>query len=274
MKKKPFNLSQLIFLILVFLFIYAPIISIAVFSFNEANSLTRWEGFTFDRYIALFTDRELFNYTNPRQSIVFMTLWIAVVSTFVSTVLGTLAAIALTQSKKVIRDLTMTVNNIPIVSPEIITAVSLLVLFGALSIAPSYNTMLLAHIAFSTPYVLITVYPKVKSLDPNIADAAYDLGASPLKALFLVILPQIKVAIIAGAAIAFTMSFDDFIISYFVAGSSGDKNISIYLYTNRLSPKPIINALSTIILLIIGGKITYDYFKTNKKTEELEWKKY
>jgi spermidine/putrescine transport system permease protein len=270
MKKRRINPSQVVFLILVFLFIYAPIISIAVFSFNEANSLTRWEGFTFDRYIELFTDRELFNYTNPRQSVVFMTLWIAAISTLVSTVLGTLAAIALTQSKKVIRDITMTVNNIPIVSPEIITAVSLLVLFGALSIAPSYNTMLFAHIAFSTPYVLITVYPKVKSLDPNIADAAYDLGASPLKALFLVILPQIKVAIIAGAAIAFTMSFDDFIISYFVAGSSGDKNISIYLYTNRLSPKPIINALSTIILLIIGGKITYDYFKTNKKTEELE----
>ncbi|MBN2300754.1 MAG: ABC transporter permease [Acholeplasmataceae bacterium] len=270
MKKKHSNLSRYIFLILVMIFIYAPIISIAVFSFNEANSLTRWSGFTFQRYIELFTDRELFNYTNPRESIVFMTIWIAVISTFISTILGTLAAIALTQSRKIIRDLTLSVNNIPIVSPEIITGVSLLVLFGALQIAPSYNTMLLAHIAFSTPYVLITVYPKVKSLDPNIADAAYDLGASPLKALFKVILPQIKVAIIAGAALAFTMSFDDFIISYFVAGSSGDKNISIYLYTNRLSPKPIINALSTIILVIIGGKITYDYFKSGNKMEETE----
>lgn len=270
MKKKPINVPQIIFLILIFIFIYAPIISIAVFSFNEANSLTRWSGFTLDRYVELFTDRELFNWTNPSQSIIFMTLWIAIVSTIVSTIIGTLAAIALTQTKKVIRDVTMSANNIPIVSPEIITAVSLLVLFGALRIAPSYNTMLLAHIAFSTPYVLITVYPKVKSLDPNIADAAYDLGASPFKALIKVILPQIKVAIIAGAAIAFTMSFDDFIISYFVAGSSGDKNISIYLYTNRLSPKPIINALSTLILLVIGTKITFDYFKSGKKTEELE----
>lgn len=270
MKKKRINPTQIIFIIIVFLFIYAPIISIAVFSFNEANSLTRWSGFTLQRYVDLFTDRELFNYRNPRESIVFMTLWIAIVSTLVSTVFGTFAAIALTKSKKIIRDLTMSVNNIPIVSPEIITAVSLIVLFGALQIAPSYNTMLIAHIAFSTPYVLITVYPKVKSLDPNIADAAYDLGASPFKALIKVILPQIKVAIIAGAAIAFTMSFDDFIISYFVAGSSGDKNISIYLYTNRLSPKPIINALSTIILLIIGCKITYDYFKSGKKMEELE----
>ncbi|MFA7423242.1 MAG: ABC transporter permease subunit, partial [Acholeplasmataceae bacterium] len=186
MKKKRINPYQIIFLVLVMIFIYAPIISIAVFSFNEANSLTVWQGFTFKRYAELFSDRELFNYTNPRESIIFMTLWIAVVSTFVSTILGTLAAIALTQTKKVIRDVTMSVNNIPIVSPEIITAVSLLVLFGALQIAPSYNTMLLAHIAFSTPYVLITVYPKVKSLDPNIADAAYDLGASPLKALFKV----------------------------------------------------------------------------------------
>lgn len=270
MKKKHINPTSIIFLVLLFLFIYAPIISIAVFSFNEANSLTRWSGFTFERYIELFRDRELFNYQNPSEGIVFMTLYIAIVSTFVSTILGTLAAISLTQTKKAIRNLTMTVNNIPIVSPEIITAVSLLVLFGALQIAPSYNTMLLAHIAFSTPYVLITVYPKVKSLDPNIADAAYDLGASPFKALIKVILPQIKVAIIAGAAIAFTMSFDDFIISYFVAGASGDKNISIYLYTNRLSPKPIINALSTIILLVIGTKITYDYFKSGKKMEELE----
>ena len=270
MKKKRINPTSIIFLLLVFLFIYAPIISIAVFSFNEANSLTRWSGFTFDRYVELFKDRELFNLQNPTEGIIFMTIFIAIVSTLVSTIIGTLAAIALTQTKKSIRDLTMTANNIPIVSPEIITAVSLLVLFGALQIAPSYNTMLLAHIAFSTPYVLITVYPKVKSLDPNIADAAYDLGASPIKALYKVILPQIKVAIIAGAAIAFTMSFDDFIISYFVAGASGDKNISIYLYTNRLSPKPIINALSTIILLVIGLKITYDYFKSGKKMEEIE----
>lgn len=270
MKKKKTNPSQIVFLILVLIFIYAPIISIAVFSFNGANSLTRWSGFTFDRYIELFTDRELFNFSRPQESIVFMTLWIAFVSTLVSTILGTMAAIALTKTKKIYRDLTMGVNNIPIISPEIITAVSLLVLFGALQITPGYNTMLIAHIAFSTPYVLITVYPKVRSLDPNIADAAYDLGASPLKALVKVILPQIKVAVIAGAAIAFTMSFDDFIISYFVSGASGDKNISIYLYTNRLSPKPLINAFSTIILLLVGGKITYDYFRSGRKTEEIE----
>lgn len=269
MKKSRVNPPQIAFLLIVSLFVYAPIISIAVFSFNEANSLTRWSGFTFDRYIELFTDRELFNYSNPRNSIVFMTLWIAGLSTLISTILGTLAAIALTKTRKIYRDLTMGVNNVPIISPEIITAVSLLVLFGALQIAPGYNTMLIAHVAFSTPYVLITVYPKVKSLDPNIADAAYDLGASPFNALVKVILPQIKVAIIAGAAIAFTMSFDDFIISYFVAGASGDMNISIYLYTNRLSPKPLINAFSTIILVLVGAKITYDYFKS-RKSEELE----
>ncbi|MFA6801561.1 MAG: ABC transporter permease [Acholeplasmataceae bacterium] len=250
------------------IFIYLPIISIAVFSFNQGDSLTRWSGFTFSRYVELFTDSQLFNYTNPSESIVFMTIWIAVVSTLISTVFGTLAAISLAKSKKVFRDLTLSVNNIPIVSPDIIMAVSLLVLFGAMQLEPSYNTMLLAHIAFSTPYVLITVYPKVKSLDPNIADAAYDLGATPIQALWKVILPQLKVAIIAGAALAFTMSFDDFIISYFVAGSSGDMNISIYLYTNKLSPKPIINALSTIILVIVGSKILYDYFKTGKKVEE------
>jgi len=268
MNAKKTNLSSKIFLIFVMIFIYLPIISIAVFSFNQGDSLTRWSGFTFSRYVELFTDSQLFNYTNPSESIVFMTIWIAVVSTLISTVFGTLAAISLAKSKKVFRDLTLSVNNIPIVSPDIIMAVSLLVLFGAMQLEPSYNTMLLAHIAFSTPYVLITVYPKVKSLDPNIADAAYDLGATPIQALWKVILPQLKVAIIAGAALAFTMSFDDFIISYFVAGSSGDMNISIYLYTNKLSPKPIINALSTIILVIVGSKILYDYFKTGKKVEE------
>ncbi len=270
MNSKKRNFGQLTFLILVMIFVYAPILSIAVFSFNAGDSLTRFSGFTLNRYVELFTDPQLFNYVNPSESIVFMTLWIAVISTVISTIFGTLAAIALAKTKKSVRDATMAVNNIPIVSPDIIIAVSLLVLFGAMQLAPSYNTMLLAHIAFSTPYVLITVYPKVKSLDPNIADAAYDLGASPMTALWKVILPQIKVAIIAGAAIAFTMSFDDFIISYFVAGSSGDMNISIYLYTNKLSPKPFINALSTIILVIVGSKIMYDYFKTGKKVEELE----
>ncbi len=270
MNVKSNKFGRTAFLILVFVFIYAPIISIAVFSFNSGDSLTRWSGFTFNRYVELFTDRQLFNYTNPRESIVFMTIWIAILSTFISTIFGTLAAISLAKSKKTLRDAAMMVNNIPIVSPDIIIAVSLLVLFGAMQIEPSYNTMLLAHIAFCTPYVLITVYPKVKSLDPNLADAAYDLGASPVTTLWKVILPQIKVAIIAGAALAFTMSFDDFIISYFVAGASGDMNISIYLYTNKLSPKPFINALSTIILVIVGSKILYDYFKTEKKVEEIE----
>lgn len=265
MNVKKRNYGQFIFLSSVLLFIYAPIISIAVFSFNDDDSLTRWSGFTFRRYIELFQDTQLFNFSNPGESVVLMTIWIAIVSTFISTIFGTLAAISLAKTKKRVRDLTMQVNNIPIVSPDIIIAVSLLVLFGAMQLAPSYNTMLLAHIAFSTPYVLITVYPKVKSLDPNLADAAYDLGATPLQTLFKVILPQIKVAIFAGAILAFTMSFDDFIISYFVAGSSGDMNLSIYLYTNKLRPKPIINALSTIILFIVGAKILYDYFKTDNK---------
>lgn len=269
MKKMNSKVLYTVFLVAVMFFIYAPILSVVVFSFNSGNSFTRWEGFTLSRYVELFTDRELINFSNPSQSVLIMTLWIAILSTIISTVIGTLAAIALTQTKKVVRDATLTVNNIPIVSPEIITAVSLVVLFGAMQVAPGYNTMLLAHIAFSTPYVLITVYPKVKSLDPNIADAAYDLGASPVVALFKVILPQIKVAILAGAAIAFAMSFDDFIISYFVAGSSGDQNISIYLYNNKLYDRPMFNALSTIILLVIGIKVLYEYFKTNQKTEEV-----
>lgn len=128
--------------------------------------------------------------------------------------------------------------------------------------------MLLAHIAFSIPYVIITVYPKVRSLDPNLAEAAKDLGATPLQALRLVVFPEIKVAVIAGAAIAFTMSFDDFVISYFTAGSA--TNISIYLYTLKRGIEPTINALSTIIIVVIGLIVTRNFMKTKKIQQESE----
>jgi spermidine/putrescine transport system permease protein len=193
---------------------------------------------------------------------------VAIISTIISTIIGTLAAIALTKHKKHLRELMLSTNNIPIVNPEIVTAIAFFVLFGTFAIDRGLVTMIIAHIAFSTPYVVITVYPKVKSLDPNLADAAYDLGATPFQALYKVILPQIKIAVIAGAAIAFTMSFDDFVISYFAVSGSAIKNISIYLYTLKRGVEPTINALSTIIILIIGIKITRDYLKSGKKSEE------
>ncbi|MCU0104969.1 ABC transporter permease [Acholeplasma vituli] len=250
------------FIVTILAFCYAPILSLVIFSFNENKSLTNWGGFSFKWYEKLFDSTDI-------MTAVIMTLLIAILATLISVFIGTLAAISLSKSKKVFKDIIMGVNNIPIVNPEIVTAVGLLLLFVSFQIDRGYTTMLLAHVAFCTPYVIITVYPKVKSLDPNLAEAANDLGATPVQALWLVVFPQIKVAIFAAAAIAFTMSFDDFVISYFTAGSA--TNISIYLYTLRRGVEPTINALSTIIILIIGVIVTYRYLKSNnEQVKEIE----
>ena len=250
------------FIVTILAFCYAPILSLVIFSFNENKSLTNWGGFSFKWYEKLFDSTDI-------MTAVIMTLLIAILATLISVFIGTLAAISLSKSKKVFKDIIMGVNNVPIVNPEIVTAVGLLLLFVSFQIDRGYTTMLLAHVAFCTPYVIITVYPKVKSLDPNLAEAANDLGATPVQALWLVVFPQIKVAIFAAAAIAFTMSFDDFVISYFTAGSA--TNISIYLYTLRRGVEPTINALSTIIILIIGVIVTYRYLKSNnEQVKEIE----
>jgi len=250
-----------IFVITIITLTYLPIISMMVFSFNASKSLTRWTGFSFKWYNELFTDPQIIK-------AVIVTVVIAIFSTIISTIIGTIASIALTKQRKVLREAALSLNNIPILNPEIITAVALFLLFGAFAIERGYTTMLLAHIAFSTPYVVIAVYPKVRSLDPNLTDAAYDLGATPVETIRKVILPQIKVAIFAGASIAFTMSFDDFAISYFAVSDTSIQNISIYLYTLRRGFEPTINALSTIIILIIMAVVFYDLFKKRKQTME------
>lgn len=249
-----------IYIAIIIAFIYIPIISMIVFSFNSSKSITTWTGFSFEWYGKLFNDREI-------MEAIINTIMVAVISTIVSTIIGTLAAISLSKNKKIFRETVMGLSNIPILSPEIVTAIAFFVFFGAFSIEKGLTTMLLAHIAFSTPYVILTVYPKIKSLDPDLVSASADLGATPRQTLFKVILPQIRVAIIAGAAIAFTMSFDDFVISYFASGGMV-QNISIYLYTLKRGIEPTVNALSTIIIIFIGIKIVYDYFKTSKNKEE------
>jgi spermidine/putrescine transport system permease protein len=160
------------------------------------------------------------------------------------------------------------VNNFPILNPEIVTAIGLMLLYSSLNIQKGYMTMLLAHIIFSTPYVILSVLPKLRRLDPDIAEAALDLGATPLEALWKVIVPMILPGIISGALIAFTMSFDDFVISYFVSGN-GVKNISILVYTMSKRINPTINALSTILVVIITVVllIVNLYPMLNKKKE-------
>ena len=224
-------------------FLYFPLIIMAFFSFNSAKSLSNFKGFSMRWYESLFGNSQLLD-------AVIVSVTIAILATVISTILGTVTAIALTKSKKVVRTAIMQVNNLPIMNPEIVTAISLMIFFSFLNIEKGYLTMLLAHIAFCTPYVITNVYPKVKQLDENLADAAMDLGATPLQTLTKVILPQIKPGIVAGALLALTMSFDDFIISYFVSGN-GVENISIVIYNMSKRMNPSIYALSTIVLVVI-----------------------
>lgn len=224
-------------------FFYLPIVYIIVFSFNDSRSLTRFGGFSLRWYERMFSDHTMM------EAVVY-TIIIAILATIVSTIVGTLAAIGLSRSRRVLKNLVEQVNNLPILNPEIVTAIGLLMFFSALGIRKGFLTMLLAHIMFCTPYVILSVSPKLRSLDPNLADAALDLGATPFQALRKVIVPQIMPGIFSGALIAFTMSFDDFIISYFVTGN-GIQNISILVYTMSKRVNPSINALSTLVIVLI-----------------------
>ena len=202
----------MLILALTMIFFYLPILYIIVFSFNGSRSLTHFDGFSLQWYEKMFSDRTM-------MEAVGYTILVAVLSTIVSTIAGTLAAIGLSRSRRVLRNVVEQVNNLPVLNPEIVTAIGLLMFFSALGVSKGLGTMLLAHIMFCTPYVILSVSPKLRSLDPNLADAALDLGATPFQALIKVIVPQILPGIVSGALIAFTMSFDDFIISYFVTGN-------------------------------------------------------
>nr|WP_317856465.1 ABC transporter permease [Chakrabartyella piscis] len=225
------------------IFFYAPIVYIILFSFNESRSLTNFTGFSLQWYEKMFADSSM-------MESVFYTVVIAVLATIVSTIVGTVTAIGLSKSKKVVRGVVEQVSNLPVLNPEIVTAIGLLMFFSAWGVKKGFMTLLLAHIMFCIPYVMLSVTPKLRSLDPNLADAALDLGATPVQALIKVIVPQIMPGIISGALIAFTMSFDDFVISYFVTGN-GVNNISIMVYTMSKRVNPSINALSALVIVMI-----------------------
>ena len=243
MKKKKRVLSSILMALLV-LFFYAPIVYTIIFSFNDSRSLTHFAGFSLKWYEKMFGDRTM-------MEAVFYTIATAVLATLISTVVGTITAIGLSKSKKALKAVVSQINDLPIMNPEIVTAIGLLMLFSAIHIRKAFLTMLLAHIMFCTPYVILSIMPKLRTLDPNLADAAMDLGATPWQALTKVIVPQVKPGIVSGALIAFTMSFDDFVISYFVTGN-GVSNISILVYTMSKRVNPSINALSTLIIVIIS----------------------
>jgi spermidine/putrescine transport system permease protein len=227
--------------------------ALAVFSFNDSKSMAHWNGFTFKWYKQLIHNDSI-------MTALYYTLLVAVISSIIATIVGTISAIGIHKMRGRRRKLILNINYLPVLNPDIVTAVGLMSLYVFLNLKFGFTTMLLSHIMFSIPYVILSVLPKMKQLPQNIEEAAMDLGATPMYTLRKVILPQIKPGIISGFLIAFTMSIDDFVISFFNTGN-GVSNLSIEIYgMARRGIKPEINALSTImftvvlILLLISNK--------------------
>ena len=264
MKKSKRTFGKILMLLMI-VFFYLPILYMIIFSFNDGKSLTSFTGFSLKWYRHMLDSRDM-------MESLYVTFAVALLATAISTVAGTISAIGLSKSKKIIRDLMEQVDNLPMMNPEIVTAIGFMLLFSAMRIETGYVTMLLAHIAFCIPYVMLSILPRLRALDPNIAEAAMDLGCTPWQAMWKVIIPQIRGSIFAGALVAFTMSFDDFVISLFTTGP-GVSNISIYVYSNVKRVNPTINALSTLIvilatiLLILTNVVPMIHERRNRKNE-------
>ena len=242
-RKSPWSFMTNGYLLLIMLFIYLPIAYVVVFSFNDSKSMTKFVGFSLRWYEAMLQDRTMLE--SIRTTVV-----VAVIATAVSTVVGTITAIGLSKARPLIRAAVLEVNNLPVMNPDIVTAIGMMLLFIVPGVQLSMTTLILAHITFCIPYVILTIMPKLRQLDDNVAEAALDLGANPWQALTKVILPQIYPAILSGALIAFSMSLDDFVVSYFTKGE-GLNTISTYVYTMKRYNYSV-NALSTIIMAVVA----------------------
>ena len=237
------RLLKKLYLGLILIFLYAPIVVMIVLSFNEGRSPAVWEGFSFKWYVELFDDRNIMEALK-------VTVSVAVIATLVSTVLGTLAAVGIHAMKKGWANLALNVSYLPMTMPDIVTGVSLMLLFVQLNIPTGFFTMLLAHIAFDTPYVLFSVMPKLQHMDPNMYEAALDLGCKPGMAIWKVIIPEISPGIVTGMLMAFTMSIDDFIISYFTGGTVNNLSMAVYGSAKR-GVSPSMYALFAIMFVVI-----------------------
>lgn len=225
-------------------FLYAPIVVLIVFSFNESKSRGVFTGFTFKWYTKLFSNQMILQ-------ALFNTLIIACISAVIATIIGTMAAIGLNKLNKWMKSIFMNLTYLPIINPEIVTGVSLMLLFIFLKVELGLSTLILAHITFGIPYVILNVLPKLRQMDKYIYEAALDLGCSPWQAFLKVVIPEIRPGIIAGFLMAFTFSLDDFVISYFTSGpTSQTLPITIFSMT-RKKVSPEINALSTIIFVVV-----------------------
>lgn len=247
---------------LIFLFLYAPIIVLMIYSFNESRTRSSFAGFSLKWYASMFRDPQIMD-------ALWNTVSIALIASFVATIIGTLAAIGIHHSKKLRKTLLINIAYIPMLNADIVTGIALMLFFVFIGIPFGFNSMLLAHISFSIPYVILAVLPKIKQLDKNIYEAALDLGATPLYAYRKIIIPELMPGIAAGALIAFTMSFDDFVISLFTTGN-GVSNLSIVIYSMaKRGVKPEINALSTLMFISVLGLLLIVNKITSPKKKEI-----
>lgn len=244
-----------LYIFLVFVFLYSPIVFLGVFSFNNSKIKTSWTGFTFKWYKELFKNEEII-------SSFYNTILIALLTTIAATILGTLAAIGIYYMKKWKKNMILNINYIPVLNPDIVTAISLMVFFKLSKINSGFITVLLSHIMFTTPYVVLSVLPKLKQMNRYLPEAAMDLGATPFYTLRKIIVPEIKSGIISGSILAFTLSLDDFVVSYFTTGN-GFNTLSVTIFSMaRRGINPSINALTVLmfaailLLLLIVYKIS------------------
>lgn len=249
------------YLFLVFLFLYLPIIVLVIFSFNKSKYGGIWTGFTLDWYQQLFKDKSII-------SSLYNTFIVATVSAVISTIIGTLASLGIKAMNSNQKKALMNLSYISMINPDIVIGVSLLSFFSLFKFLKlGYTTLILAHISFCIPYVVFAVLPKLQQLNPNLAEAAQDLGATPLQTFFKVILPEIKPGILSGALMSFTLSLDDFIVSFFTTGSGiTTLSIKVYSMTKRgVSPK--INALTTLMLIVMFALMVIIQLRSNKSNK-------
>ncbi len=250
-----------IYLAIILIFMYAPIVTLIILSFNSSKSRAKWGGFTLKWYARLFSDQAV-------ASALVNTLSIAVLATIFSTIIGTVTCIAMIGLSSRLRTVIMGITNIPMINADIVTGISLMLLFRFLHLGSGFTTILLAHITFNIPFVMLSVMPRIKSLNFYVYEAALDLGATPLYAFRKTMLPDIMPGVISGALMAFTMSLDDFIITYFTKGS-GFETLSTLIYNEvKRGIQPEIYALSAIIFIVVLSLLMIIYRTPNKTKEK------
>ena len=252
--KRLRNFFRGTYLGLMLIFLYAPILVLMVFSFNGSKSMARWTGFSFKWYEALMHDSTIMN-------ALMVTLSVAVISALVATFIGTFAAIGIHSMKKRPRAVVENISRLPMVNPDLVTGISFMMLFAAMGIKGGYTRMLIAHITFNIPYVIFSVMPKLRQSSNLLYEAAMDLGCTPMMAIRKVVIPDIMPGIVSGFVLAFTLSLDDFVVSWFA--TDGIQNLSIYIYgIARRGISPKINALCTIMFVVVVALLVFINLKS------------